>query len=238
MRTAEDDLAVLISSLKTRRPKEDPLRVARSCQRLRRLYGSYARVATKVGLDRHEMLREFEALLSLPADVKDLYRRRFLKSVVAGYWISRMKRTDQDKRLLANAVVHYKLTAQDVRDAVAYAERMRDYSIPRVISAITDSKKVEHHYLTVVHLRDVTVRMLKKVSKEKKVRPEFLLRKVMGTLVKPKNILSLAVKGNIVTVRFNERGFKTIESRAIAKNIKLEGLIDEIAGTWLRSHFR
>lgn len=238
MQAEEEDLAVLISNMKTRRPKADPLKVARSVRRLRRRYGSFAKVAVKVDLDSHEMLREFDALLSLPAGVKDLYKKGILKSVVAGYWISRMNRSNEDKERLANAVVQYKLTAHDVRDAVAYAERKRNYSIPEVIGAITSSKKVERHYLAVVSLNNVTIRILQKVAKEKEIEPELLLRKTIGTIVKAKNILSIALKGSIVTMRLDERGFNAVQLRAKAKNMELEDLINDVTGTWLRSSLR
>jgi len=235
MRAEEEDLAVLISNLKTRTPKRDPLKVARSCRRLRHLYGSYEKLSAKVGLDSHEMLREFEALLSLPAEVKSLYKKGILKSVVAGYWISRMKRSDEDKRQLANAVVQYKLTARDVRDAVAYAQRRRDYSIQKVISAITGSKKAEPHYLVVVKLQGTTLQRLEKIAGEQKVEPESLLRRAIATIVRPRDLLLLAVDGNIVTMRLNERGFRTMQTRANATGMQLEGLIDNITGRWLRS---
>jgi len=237
MPTEEEDLAVLISNLKTRTIKQDPLKVARSCRRLRDLYGSYAEVAKKVSLDSHEMLREFEALLSLPTEVRNLYKSGILKSVVVGYWISRMKRNNEDKKRLANAVVRFRLTAQNVRDAVKYAERKRSFTMRKVIDMIRRSNRFERHYLIVAKLQDGTLQMLQKISRERKVEPAFLIRQAIGETLRSKEMLSSAVEGNLITMRLNEGGFRAMQSRSEAAKMELEAFTENVIVTWLRSNF-
>jgi len=231
MLTEEEDLAILISNLKSRKIKRNPIKVAESCERLTQLYGSYVNVARKIGLDSPEMIREFEALLRLPPEVKKLYEDGKLKSAVAGYWISRMRRIDEDKKQLAEAIVQRKLTAHDVRDIVMYAERMHNYTIDKCIEIIKESKQVEKQYLIVMKLPDETARMLEREASRLGTTPKLLAKQIIGEIMEQKDILSFAVRKSSIMIRVAEEGFRAMEM--IAKKNKVE--LEDFAGNIIRT---
>jgi hypothetical protein len=234
MPTEEEDLATLIVNLKTRRKKEDLLKIAESCKRLRELYGSYTKVARKVGLNSGEMIREFEALLKLPKDVKRLIRTGKLQSVVAGYWISKMKRSEQDKVKLALILVKQKLTAHDVRDIVSFANGVPDEPIEECVKKVLESKMVEKQYLFSMKLEDAALQILRQNAKMLGTTPESLAKRIIQEIAEPKNIVLFEIRNNLIIIRVREEGFRALNKTAKDLKVGFEDLAEILVKTRLQ----
>lgn len=232
--TEAEDLAILIRSLKTRKVKRNLLEVARSCRRLRKLHGSYLKVAKKISLDSGEMIREFEALLSLPPKVRQLIGVGKLKSVVAGYWISRMRRDNSEKEELASVVINKRLTAHHVRDIVSYANRVPKLSIKKCVEKVVESRKVEKHYLLLMGLRNETLQVLRAKAEEQKTTLKELAKATILQIVRDQDVLLCDIKNNLVIMRIKEEAFHALRDKAQKLEIKMEDLADKMISSQMR----
>jgi len=171
----ETALAILFTNLKGRK-KKDYLSTAKACRFLRKLYGSCAKVAEKVGVS-SEIIREFDSLNDLPDEVKQMVSTGIIK-LDTGYRISTKIRGKNRQIDIAKAVAD--VGAFDARAIIEYAQKNPEMSAEEVKSRVLGSKtKKERIHLFVLPLTEDTFQLLKSESAKLKVRPEKLIEKIV-----------------------------------------------------------
>jgi len=175
-------LAVVISSLKGRKKKRlGLLTIAESVRYLSNLYGSYDAVAKEVGASA-EIIREFDSLLDLPAEVKKLILSEKI-GLDTGYRISRHIKDPKKQVEIGRAVSN--LNAFDSRALIDYAKRNPNLSVEKCRQQVLKSKTVtEKLHIFVLPLPDEIFGKLETASKELKILPEDLVRKIVEDWLK------------------------------------------------------
>ena len=176
----ETALAILFTNLKGRK-KKDYLATANACRFLRRLYGSYANVAEKVGVS-SEIIREFDSLQDLPDEVREMVSKRFIR-LDTGYRISTKLEGKKRKIDIAKAVAS--LGAFDARAIIEYAQKNPEIPPAEVKSRVLGSKTVtEKVHVFILPLSEELFQPLKAESAKLKIRPEELVKNIIQDWLK------------------------------------------------------
>ena len=176
----EKALAILFMNLKGSK-KKDYLATAKACRFLRRLYGSFRKVAEKVGVS-SEIIREFDSLEDLPDEVKEIISKGTIK-LDTGYRISTKLQGEERQIAIAKAVAG--LNAFDARAIIEYAEKNPDMPASEVKSQVLGSKTVtEKVHVFVLPLSERTFQALKTESAKMKSKTEELVKKIIQEWLK------------------------------------------------------
>lgn len=171
----ETALAVLFANLKGKK-KKDYITTAKCCRYLRKQYGSLKKVADKVGIS-SEIIREFDSLLDLPKEVQQLISKRLIK-LDTGYRISMRIEGAEKQTEIAKAVLD--LGAFDARNVIEYARKNPKLSAEECKRRVLKSKTVtEKLHVFILPFPEETFQKLKATSKELKMAPENLVRKIV-----------------------------------------------------------
>lgn len=176
----ETALAILLTNLKGRK-KKDYLSTAKACRFLRKLYGSCAKVAEKVGVS-SEIIREFDSLNDLPEEVKQMVSTGTIK-LDTGYRISTKIKGEKRQIDIAKAVAD--VGAFDARAIIEYAQKNPEMPAEEVKFRVLGSKtKKEKIHLFVLPLTEKNYQLLKSQSIELRIRPEKLIEKIIKEWLK------------------------------------------------------
>lgn len=171
----EKALAILFVNLKGSK-KKDYLATAKACRFLRKIYGSFAKVAEKVGVS-SEIIREFDSLVDLPEEVKEIVSKRAIR-LDTGYRISTKLQGKERQVAIAKAVAD--LNAFDARAIIEYAEKNPDMPASQVKSQVLGSKTVtERVHVFVLPLAEETFQALRTEATKMKTKPEELVKKII-----------------------------------------------------------
>lgn len=171
----ETALAILFANLKGRK-KKDYLSTAKACRFLKKLYGSCAKVAEKVGVS-SEIIREFDSLNDLPDEVQQMISTGNIK-LDTGYRISTKIKGKNRQIDIARVVAG--VDAFDARAIIEYAQKNPEMPVEEVKSRVLGSKtKREKIHLFILPLEEATFQMLKLHSIKLKVRPEKLIEEII-----------------------------------------------------------
>ena len=180
----ETALAILLMNLKGRK-KKDYIATASACRFLRKLYGSYANVAEKVGVS-SEIIREFDSLQDLPDEVKEMVSKGIIR-LDTGYRIS--TKLDEAKRKIDIAKAVASLGAFDARAIIEYAQKNPEMPTAEVKSRVLGSKTVtEKVHVFILPLPEEIFQPLKAESAKLKVRPEELVKNIIQEWLKQRGI--------------------------------------------------
>lgn len=175
MKELDENTALAIMFANTRRKKrtEDLLTIAKACEYLVKLYGSQKTVAKKVGLST-EMIREFMTALKLPIEIQNLISERKIDSVDIVREIASIK--DKSRQItVANTFINS--LSKDARD-IKRLIKNTNFSVEDAQKTILDSKPKELHVF-VIDFNDEVYHALIKQSKNLKVRPAELVKRII-----------------------------------------------------------
>lgn len=179
----ETALAILFTNLKGKK-KKNYLATADACRFLKKRYGACAKVAEKCGVS-SEIIREFDSLVDLPDEVKKLVSTGAIKLDTA-YRIS-TKINPRKQIDVARAVAN--LGAFDARAIIEYVSKNPDKPVDECKSRVLRSKTVtEKVHLFILPLQEEIFGKLETASKELKIRPEDLVRKIVGDWLKEQEV--------------------------------------------------
>lgn len=171
----ETALAILFRNLKGSK-KKDYMATAKACRFLRRLYGSNAKVAEKVGVS-SEIIREFDSLNDLPNEVKEMVSAGIIK-LDTGYRISTKIEGEEKQVEIAKAVRD--LGAFDARAIIEYAQKNPNMPVSEVRSRVLGSKTIkERLHIFVLPLAEDVFQALKSESTKLRIRPEKLVERII-----------------------------------------------------------
>lgn len=176
MNDEETDLAVLIANLKGKKKKEW-FRTAEACRRLLRTYNnSYQKMAKQVGVS-SEIIREVDSINDLPQEAKQILLSGG-KGLDKAYRISTKIKGAKNQIKVAKAVAD--LGAHDARKVIEYIMQNPEISIEKCKQRVLKSKTVtEKVYVIVLPLEDKSFQKLRKKSKELKLAPGELAKKIV-----------------------------------------------------------
>ena len=224
----------LLTNLGKKKRTANLLEIAEYCGRLRKRYGSWAKLAERIQISEQrphissEMLREFGSILTLPNEVKQSIRNNMITSVDICYRISKLENT-QDQKALATAVVDQKLSTSEVRAIVEYKLNNPSVTMEHTIKRVLESKaKVVTHHIVIMELRNETFRILKEKADALMTTPKDLALAILREKIKPEWIVSFEVRGSDLFLRVLEDGFKVLEKKAEKMDIELKDLADKL----------
>lgn len=176
----ETALAILFRNLKGSK-KKDYLATANACRFLRKLYGSYSKVAETVGVS-SEIIREFDSLEDLPDEVKEMVSTGAIR-LDTGYRISTKLEGKERQVDIAKAVAD--LGAFDARAIIEYAQKNSDMPASKVKSQVLGSKTItEKLHVFILPLSEKTFQALKAESAKMKSKPVELVKKIIQEWLK------------------------------------------------------
>lgn len=233
--TEENALAILVSNLKRKKRNVDILTIAESCKYLKELYGSWKEVARRADVS-YEMIREFVAALNLPERAKQLVRDRKIDRVEVVEELSKIKGTRRQIEA-AEAFSVQRLTTEDIRSIVQYANANLDLSIEGCIKRVLESKPIiEKRYVAVIELRNSTLEALRDKAERLSVAPQNLVKSIIeGRL--GLDAISYDMRGRVVAITLREGGLKSLRQEARKLKLTLEELAETVIEDWLaKSH--
>jgi len=230
--TEERALAILASNLKRKKRNVDILTIAESANYLKGLYKSWREVARRADVS-YEMIREFVAALKLPERAKQLVRARKIDRVEVVEELSKIK---GDERQIEAAEVFSveRLTTEDIRSIVQYANANPDLAIERCVKRVLESKPIiERRYVAVMELQDHTLETLREKAKGLSVTPEDLVRSIIEGQLRLRDIISYDMRGRVIAITVREEGLKVLREEARKLKLSLGELAETIIQDWL-----
>lgn len=173
-------LALLFVNLGGKKKKRhDWIFIAKNCKKLSDYYGSYKKVADKVGRS-PELIRSILKLLELPKDVQNLIKdRKILLDV--GEAISTI---NKEKRQIEIAKAVVGLNAHDARALIRYAKANESATLNDYRKKIMKSKrKSESINFVLVSINDNNYKNLKRVAIKKGITPQKLIAEIVDSWV-------------------------------------------------------
>jgi hypothetical protein len=168
----EKSLAILYANFQGKMKKSsDWIYIAEKCKELSNYYGSYKKLAEKLGISAEEV-RATLKLLELPEEVKQLIKERKLLHDVA--WRIASVKGKKNQIRIAKAVSG--LQVHDARDVVRRYRNFPDMNIDNYIKNLKDSKsKIEKISLVIVPLEEDKYYTLTEIAKKNRVSPEKMV---------------------------------------------------------------
>lgn len=171
----ESALALLFVNLKGTKEK-DYLATAKACRFLRQKYGSFRRVAEKVGVS-SEIIREFDSLLNLHEEVIEMVRTKEIR-LDTGYRLS--TRLKDSKRQIEVARTVSDLSSHDARAVIEYAKLNSDMSAMEVKEKVMSSKTITKRlHAIILPLSEEAYLTLKTKALKLKKRPSELAKEII-----------------------------------------------------------
>jgi len=226
--------ATLVTNLGKKKRTENLLKLAQYCVDLKKLYGSWAKLAEKIKISdarshiSSEMLREFGAVMELPEEVKEMVKNNVITSVDIAYRISRLKNSEDQARL-AKAVAQQSLSTSDVRAVVEYKTKSPYVTLEDAIERVIKSKtKVVTRHVVIMELQKNTFDKLRNEAKAMKINIDDLALSMLRARVKNDQILSFQMRGIDIIMKLSEDGFNAFRKEAQSSKVPLKDIADKV----------
>lgn len=175
----EKALAILLANLKGAKEKRsDLLDIAEAARTLHEEYGTYDKVAERVGVSK-TMIQQFDKIAGLTESVKDMIRQGKLgrHAIDKAYRLSQLLPETQ----IALAKVVADLPEKDMRDIITYAKRFPNLPASEYRKRILEAKTVtSEKHLIMCLVDDETYSRLRSSAKEKGLSVERLVKEYIG----------------------------------------------------------
>jgi hypothetical protein len=168
-------LALLFVNLKGTKEK-DYLATAKACRFLRQKYGSFRKVAERVGVS-SEIIREFDSLLNLPEEVVEIVKNKEIR-LDTGYRLSTMLKDSERQIEVARAVAG--LSSHDARAVIEHARLNSDMSAMEVKEKVMSSKTIAQRlHAVILPLSEEAYSTLRTKASKLKKRPSELAKEII-----------------------------------------------------------
>jgi hypothetical protein len=226
--------ATLITNLGKKKRTENLLKLAEYCVHLKKLYGSWARLAEKIRINdvrphiSPEMLREFGVVVDLPEEVKEMIKNKLITSVDVAYRISRLKNSE-DQTLLAKKIIQERLNTSDVRAIVEYKTKNPHVTLEGAAERVIRSKaKVVIRHIAIMELQKDVVNRLRQEAKAMKVNMNDLVLSILRARVKTTFILSFGMRGTDIIMKLSDDGFHAFKKEAQILKVPLKDVANKM----------
>ena len=226
--------ATLVTNLGKKKRTENLLKLAQYCVDLKKLYGSWAKLAERIKISEErshispEMLREFGAVMELPEEVKEMVKNNMITSVDIAYRISRLENSE-DQLCIAKTVVQQGLSTSDVRAIVEYKTKNPHVALEDATERVIKSKtEVVTRHVVIMELQKNTFDKLREKAKAMKINISNLVLSMLRARVKAEWILSFGIRGTDVIMKLSEDGFKAFKREAQVLKVPLKDVADEV----------
>ncbi|MDI6787930.1 MAG: hypothetical protein QME51_06125 [Planctomycetota bacterium] len=165
-------LAILFANTERKNRTADLVSIAKSCEYLKRRYGSIKAVADKIGLH-PEMIREFLSVLSLHPKARQLVRNRIIDKLDTVYRISKLTPSLQVKAIkeLTN------LRTEETRD-IHRLMQQKKVSLQKAKRKIIDSK-LKGLNVFIIDFDDDIYKAIREQAKRRMVKPIKLIKVIV-----------------------------------------------------------
>jgi len=232
--------ATLVTNLGKKKRTENLLKLAQYCVDLKKLYGSWAKLAEKIKISDErshispEMLREFGAVMELPVEVKEMVRNNLITSVDIAYRISRLENSEDQIRLAKN-VVQRGLSTSDVRAIIEYKIKNPHVRLEDATERVIKSKtKVVTCHVVIMELQKNTIDELKEEAKAKGINIDDLILSMLQARVEANWILSFGMWDTDIILKLSEDGFNAFKREAQILKVPLKDVADKLIKKTLR----
>lgn len=174
----ETALAIVFANTKRKKRTENLLTIAKAFDYLVKSYGSPKAVAERVGLST-EMIRQFLAVLKLPAEVQRMFSNRELDSVDVAKELLAL--SDPARQIVAAKAIADSLS-KDARDIKRLIKAVK-LSAGEAKKIVLDAKPKGLH-IFMIDLDDETYGAITKQAKNMKIQPVELVRGIVTNWLK------------------------------------------------------
>ncbi len=206
--TEEKALAILITNLNRKTKICGTLEIVQACKYLHNLYGSYERVAKKVGAG-DETIRQYAKIAGLPKEVKNLIENGLLHGMEVPYQISRIK---DFQRMMETAKAVHNMSSMDARDTIKYILRHPKKSVEECKRRIIESKRttIDVHVI-IVPLSDPVIQKLKEESHQKSM--TNLVEDIIKQQLSPKGPVSCTIRDKVLTLSLEKYDYEKLMTK-------------------------
>ena len=172
----EKIIAILYSNFNGKRKKiYDQIYIAEKVKQLSEFYGSYIKLADKLGISK-EILREILKLLELPEEVKELIRQNKIKREVA--WRIASIKLEQNQIKIAKAIIG--LNTHQARTLVRIFKNDPSIDLSASYKRFQENKQtIEKINLSIIPIKQIDYHELKILASKQKINPEKYVSEII-----------------------------------------------------------
>jgi hypothetical protein len=168
-------LAFLYVTIKTRRRKENVVKIAEVCKTLSEFYNSSKALADKLGAS-YETIRAFIKITQLPNEVKELIKKNEIPFDVA----QRIGRIKNNKTQIKVAKLVADMNPLEARELIQYAKKFPNASLKEFKERILAPKRQgERVVVVLLPLKEDLYSSLTKIAKTKNSRVEKIILEIL-----------------------------------------------------------
>jgi hypothetical protein len=219
----------LIISLKS--PKKwrvmDPIEIAETLNILCQHFPK-EEVARRLGISKEGTLWVYLRLVNLSEKVKNLIKTGKIGEDV-GYRISLLP-NQREQEILAEAVVRYRLTSNDVKGIVQNLKKRNPHlSIGECIEIALKAKPIiQEKHVVITRIKNDTLELLKNKAKRESCSLEDVAKKCLQEVFPSEALKSLKMMGTTVVLVLEKKDFNLFKHTAAEMKVKPEILMDVI----------
>ncbi len=227
------DLARSLLSIGTRkklRPK-DYITMAKEFEDLRHQI-SDKEIAHRFGVS-SEMIREFRSLLKLPVAVQQLIKDGDI-TLVKGYQLSRLPRSDEQKTLALSAIEH-KMSTPEVREVIKLKRRNPTKPLSQCIEIVLQTRPIiEELHIVGMEIQDTTMHKLRSEAGLSGRKSRDIIKDILyAGIPSLEKVESVVIKGNLALFQIDKNNFQRIREKAAIEQLPIGSLLDPLIINWL-----